>query len=396
MTVYLNDFSMISALGHDLPTIRERLFSGDVSGMVSNTGWLVGGRAAKVGQVTGALPEIPGTLQKYASRNNRLLVAALKNLQPTIDAVVDRYGKSRIAIVLGTSTSGIEEAEKSVAAQMHHRPRPASYHYAQQEIGSPAEFLARHLDFPGIAYVVSTACTSSAKAMAASYRLLKQGLCDAVITGGVDSLCRLTLNGFESLESISPNLSLPLSANRCGINIGEGAALFVATRDPGPVAFIGYGESSDAWHMSSPHPEGNGAEAAMRQALRMAGVTPDDIGYVNLHGTATLKNDAMESLAMQRVFPQGVPVSSTKPLVGHALGAAGAIEAGFAWLTLTDLHRRLPPHVWDGAVDPSMPPLRLVCHGDRLPASHGLIMSNSYAFGGSNVSLLLAKNSGPP
>ncbi|WP_024304123.1 beta-ketoacyl-[acyl-carrier-protein] synthase family protein [Pseudogulbenkiania sp. MAI-1] len=389
MKVYLNDLAMINALGSDLATIRERLFAGAGDGMVREAGWLVGGGEALVGRVQATLPDIPPALARYASRNNRLLLAALAPLRPALDAMIARYGKPRIAIVLGTSTSGIEETEKAVAAEAQGRPRPASYHYAQQEMGSPAEFLARYLDLPGIAYVVSTACTSSAKALVAAQRLLAQGLCDAVIAGGVDSLCRLTLNGFAALESVSPERCNPMSANRRGINIGEAAALFLLSRDAGPVVLLGCGESSDAWHMSAPHPEGVGAEAAMRQALAQAGVAPEQVGYVNLHGTATPKNDEMESLAMQRVFPQGVPASSTKPLVGHTLGAAGATEAGFAWLTLTDPGRRLPPHRWDGVADPALPPLALVRPGDTLDPARPFLMSNSYAFGGSNVSLLL-------
>lgn len=383
MTVYLNELAMINALGRELPEIYRRLLAGDCGGMCEEAG-------AVVGRVAGALPEIPAELARYDSRNNRLLLAALEPLRARVEALAACYGRHRIGVVLGTSTSGILETELAVAAEAAGQARPERYDYAQQEMGSPALFLAELLRLDGVAYVVSTACSSSAKAVAAAARLLSQGLCDAVICGGADSLCQLTRQGFAALESVSPVLCQPMSARRRGINIGEGAALFIASREPGPVALLGYGESSDAWHMSSPHPEGRGAEEAMRRALRMAGAEAAQVGYVNLHGTATVKNDEMESLAMRRVFPDGVQASSTKPLVGHLLGAAGATELGFGWLVLSDSRRRLPPHVWDGAADPALPALKLTQAGAALPAGRPLVMSNSYAFGGNNVSLLLA------
>lgn len=388
MTVYLNALAMVNALGRDLPTIHQRLLDGDSSGMVGESGWLPDS-AAIVGRVAGELPAVPDALSRYRSRNNRLLLAAIVSLQAQITKLIQRYGQHRIAIVLGTSTSGIAETENTLAAMAAGESRPSAYHYAQQEMGSPAAFLAQYLGLTGIAYVVSTACTSSAKAVATAAKLLEHNLCDAVICGGVDSLCRLTLNGFAALESVSPVLCQPMSAHRCGINIGEGAAVFIASREQGPVALLGYGESSDAWHMSSPHPEGLGAEAAMRQALAMAKTDAANVGYVNLHGTATPKNDEMESRAMQRVFGNGVAASSTKPLVGHTLGAAGATELGFAWLLLCDPQRRLPPHVWDGVADTTLPALNLVNKGQQLPVDKPLVMSNSYAFGGNNISLLL-------
>jgi 3-oxoacyl-[acyl-carrier-protein] synthase-1 len=180
-----------------------------------------------------------------------------------------------------------------------------------------------------------------------------------------------------------------LSRNRRGINIGEGAALFVMTAGTGPVALLGVGESSDAHHISAPEPEGRGAEAAMRAALADAGLAPTDIGYLNLHATATPKNDAMESLTVARVFPEGVPVSGTKPMTGHALGAAGALEAAFCWLALTDPAGRLPPHVWDGEPDPDLPRLDTVAHGRCFALGRRIAMSNSFAFGGNNLSLIL-------
>jgi 3-oxoacyl-[acyl-carrier-protein] synthase-1 len=250
----------------------------------------------------------------------------------------------------------------------------------------------RELGVAGPAYAISTACSSGAKALATGARLLRSGQVDAVVAGGVDALSGFTIAGFSALDAVSAERCNPLSANRRGINIGEGAALFLMGRDAGPVRLSGWGESADAHHMSAPEPSGRGAAEAMQRALARAGVAAGDVDYVNLHGTATEQNDAMESLAVERVLGRDVPVSSTKPLTGHALAAAGAIEAAFAWHALVDNpFGRLPVHWWDGAADPVLPPLRVVAPGFALgrPARH--VLSNSFAFGGSNASLLFSQ-----
>jgi 3-oxoacyl-[acyl-carrier-protein] synthase-1 len=213
-----------------------------------------------------------------------------------------------------------------------------------------------------------------------------------VLCGGVDTLCRLAINGFHALEAIDMQRCDPFSKHRRGINIGEAAVLFLMTREAGPVQLFGGGASSDAYHMSSPDPQGTGAQKAMQDALRNAGLAAAQIDYINLHGTATEHNDSMESLAVTATVGQHVPCSSTKSLTGHTLAAAGALEAAFCWLSLSDdrAERRLPPHVWDGEADPALPPLAFVQVGDHLPAgSRRYLMSNSFAFGGNNSSLIL-------
>ncbi len=224
-------------------------------------------------------------------------------------------------------------------------------------------------------------------------------MCDAVICGGVDSLCRLTLNGFSALEAVAAERCQPFSVNRHGINIGEGAALFLMTREvlsgaATPITLLGGGASSDAHHISAPQPEGLGAQAAMTKALAAAGISADQVDYLNLHGTATSHNDAMESQAVQAIFPDGVPCSSSKPMVGHCLGAAGALEAAFCWLTLSAYNPQqlLPPHLWDGQADPALPALNLLAPGTQLSNNRPRrLMSNSFAFGGNNISLLLGE-----
>jgi len=243
---------------------------------------------------------------------------------------------------------------------------------------------------------VSTACSSSAKAFGSAQRLLDLELCDAVLVGGVDSLCALTLGGFASLGALSARPCNPLSVKRDGITIGEAAALFLLTREAGGVRLLGVGESSDAYHASAPDPTGRGAAAAMSAALAAAGLAPEAVDYVNLHGTATPHNDAMESLALTRVLPHQPPCSSTKALHGHTLGAAGALEVAVCWLMLSAASPAalpLPPHVWDGQRDPALPRLTLVAAGDHAPRrTDGFhCLSNSFAFGGSNCAVLLGR-----
>lgn len=382
---YVSAVGAVSALGQGLDVIAPRLFGGDTFGMVLENGWLPN-RPARIGRVPGKLPEVssPG----HRSHNNRLLLAALGQIADTVEDVLARFGRNRVAIVVGTSTSGIAEGETAIAALRHHGALPADFAYTQQEIGAPAPFLAKHLGVTGPAYTVSTACTSGAKAIAAARRLLRLGIADAVIAGSADSLCKLTVNGFTALESTTAEHCNPMSRNRRGINIGEGAALFVLTREPAAWAILGVGESSDAYHISAPDPSGAGAETAMRAALADADVNPSEVSYVNLHATATVKNDEMESRVMARIFPDGVAASGTKPLTGHALGAAGALELAFCWLSLRD--GRLPPHVWDGEADPGLPRLNLVASGNHFSRTgRRLCMSNSFAFGGNNISLII-------
>ncbi|KVQ61516.1 beta-ketoacyl-[acyl-carrier-protein] synthase family protein [Burkholderia territorii] len=386
--VYLSAPGMINALGATTDEIVDALRAGISPGMQPRTDVPAGGWVGRVRSTLDVAP--PESLAHFDCRNNRLLLAALAQIGSFVDAAIARYGPRRVGVVIGTSTSGIQAAEQAFAQRAATGAMPAAFDYRQMEIGTAAPFVRAVLGVGGPAYTLSTACTSSAKAFAAARRLLQLRLCDAVVVGGADSLCELTLQGFASLESVSPARTNPMSRNRSGINIGEGAALFVMCRDEAAVRLAGVGESSDAHHISAPDPAGYGAEDALRAALADAGVDSSAIGYVNLHATATRLNDEMEAKVTARVFPHGVPASGTKPLTGHMLGAAGATELGFGWLTLAR-GIPLPTHVWDGEHDPALPELDLV-HGERRlvgDASGRYVMSNSFAFGGSNASLIL-------
>jgi 3-oxoacyl-[acyl-carrier-protein] synthase-1 len=313
-----------------------------------------------------------------------------------VAAAVRRLGVDRIAVVLGTSTSGIAEGGAAVALHRRTGAWPDGFSYRQQELGNLADHAARYLGITGPAYTIATACASSVKAFASARRLIRAGLADAAIVGGADTLCRLALNGFNAVEALSAsNRCNPFSRNRDGIIIGEGAAAFLLEPGDGPVQLLGVGETSDAYHVSAPTPDGAGAAAAMRQALADAGLLPEAICYINLHGTGTTLNDPMESLAVTSVFGGQVPASSTKAMTGHMLGAAGACEAALLWLTLSRRDNPsglLPPHLWDGEAMADVPALKLTAVGDCMPSRDRLAMiSNSFAFAGSNASLVLGR-----
>ena len=388
--IYLNSLGLACALGRDADAVAKALFAADEPRGVASTEALTPARPLALGAVPGVLPDLGHLPVAFQGRNNALIELALAPIRAEVEQAISTFGAHRVAVVLGTSTSGVGESERAHRRFLEDGRWPADFHYAQQEMGTPATFLASVLGIRGPAHVISTACSSSAKALASGARLLRAGLADAVVAGGADSLCEFTVAGFSALGSVSPARCNPFSLNRNGINIGEGAALFLMTRNPGPVRLCGWGESSDAHHMSAPEPGGQGPERAIREALSRAGLSASDIGYVNLHGTATPQNDAMEAGVMARVFGADTPCSSTKPLTGHTLGAAGAIEAGICWLALTrEGGRALPPHWWDGEADPALAPVRLVSPGERAAGPLRHVLSQSFAFGGSNAALVL-------
>ncbi|MCT4704271.1 beta-ketoacyl-[acyl-carrier-protein] synthase family protein [Enterobacteriaceae bacterium H20N1] len=379
--ISLTAVGMLNAMGNTLDEIAASLVAGKAPGMVPDKdNWLQQGECW-IGRVTAELPAVPEHLPQHNSRNNRLLLAALAQIQPQVDEACARYGRDRVAVVLGTSTSGLDEADRQVSGSH------ATYHYGQQELGDPSRFLSEYLQLFGPALTISTACSSSARAVITGQRLIESGMVDAAIVGGADTLSRMPINGFNSLESLSDRRCQPFSAERNGITIGEAAALIVLSREKGPVQLLGVGESSDAWHMSAPHPEGLGAIRAIEMAMQQAGLTAADIGYINMHGTATRLNDEIEAKVIHQLFGESVPGSSTKHLTGHTLGAAGACEAALCYLMLT---RGLPlpaQDFSDSTQDPQLAPCGLLTKPrvDYKP----VMLSNSFAFGGNNAALIL-------
>ena len=386
--IYISAVGMINALGNDTDEIAANLTRGVAPGMRPRTGWLQGHPHAVLAGVDGELPVIPDDFSAHRSRNNQLLLAALRQIQPQVDEAIARYGRDRVAVVLGTSTSGLDEGDTHVnltlnGEESHH------WQYPQQELGDPSRFLSHWLKLDGPAFTLSTACSSSARAMISGRRLIESDLVDVAIVGGADTLSRMPINGFHSLESLSPTRCLPFGRDRSGITIGEGAALMLLTREPQPIALLGVGESSDAHHISAPHPEGVGAIRAIQQALDDAGITPEQVGYINLHGTATPLNDQIESRVVNALFGERVPCSSTKHLTGHTLGAAGITEAALSMLIL---QRDLPLPAQDFSLsprDPALPPCGIIEHSQ--PLERPFILSNSFAFGGNNASILLGR-----
>jgi 3-oxoacyl-[acyl-carrier-protein] synthase I len=374
MRVFVQAYGVTCALGRGKAEVAEALFAG----RDCLTLW----GDVLVGAVAGDLPAVVSDLD---CRNNRLMLTALDEIRDAVAGAVDRYGAERVAVVCGTSTSGISDGEVALAAYRRDSRWPDSFHYRRQETGNLGLFVARVLGVTGPAYTIATACSSSGKVFASARRLLRAGMADAVVVGGADTLCGMTLAGFGALEALSATRCNPFSVNRDGISIGEGAAAFLLSRELGPIEVLGVGETSDAYHPSAPDPEGRGARMAIEGALREAGLRPSDIGYVNMHGTATPLNDAMESRVIAGLFWNGTTCGSTKGMTGHMLAATGGVEAAFLCLSLTE--GRLPPHVWDGFADPALPPLNFAVGGERF--GERAMLSNSFGFGGSNVALVL-------
>lgn len=328
-------------------------------------------------------------------RNNRLAQLCLEQdgFADMIEMARQKYTAGRIGVFLGTSTSGILQTE---LAYRHLDPRSgalsADFHYAEtQNTYSLARFVSRYLGLSGPSFAVSSACSSSAKVFANAARMMAAGVCDAAVVGGVDSLCLSTLYGFNSLGLVSRFPCRPYDAERDGISVGEGAGFVLVERataenSSNAMVLLGVGESSDAYHMSTPHPEGLGAKLAMQRALASAGLRAGDIDYINLHGTATKSNDASEGKAVADVFGTGVPCSSTKGWTGHQLGAAGVTEAIIGLLAIE--HNFVPGSVNTQRLDPAITINYQIENSER---KIHRVLSNSFGFGGSNCSLVLGK-----
>lgn len=335
---------------------------------------------------------LPDELEAWDCRTHRLAWLALRStdLQQATGRLVERYGASRIGVILGTSTAGIRSTEIAYAHWHAHGQWPAHFDYRRtHSLDALCRFSAGLLGLQGPMLTISTACSSSAKVFVMAQRWIDCGLIDAALVGGVDSLCLSTLQGFNGLQLLSSEICRPFDAARSGISIGEAAGFVLLDREPAAINLVGGGESSDAWHMSTPHPQGLGAQAAMRQALQAARLGPADIGYLNAHGTATLANDRAEAAATRAVFgPDAVPISSTKGVTGHTLGAAGVTEAIVVIQTLEQ--QRLPPSTNLREVEPALG-LDVILEPRQAGLRHA--MSNSFGFGGTNCSLVFGRAS---
>ena len=367
---YLNALGVASALGLTVEETTRNLFAGSTAGMKRMTTILLDGEPTYFGFA----PLTDEMLARTPSRLEALIDATLIDLEDALDDLKTRLAPERIGVVIGTSNAKLEDF---------------SHGNGNLSMAFPALSIREKLGLKGPAWGVSTACSSSGKVLASARKLLLNGICDAVIVGGADAYTQIVVNGFHALESISTELTRPLSPARDGINLGEAAALFILSKEKtaNSIALLGVGETSDAYHLTAPHPDGLGAEASMKAALDEAGLEPDQIDYINLHGTGTVYNDAMECAAIRRLFGTRVACSSTKVMTGHTLGAAGALEAAFCWITLLR-NQGLPPHLVTD-IDRELAPFVVPTLGNTLPARY--VLSNSFAFGGSNASVLLGR-----
>ena len=389
----LSRFTLTTCLGVGLEPHRQ----GIVAGRSGLTPFRIAGDVFEthVGEVS-TLPDrrLPVPLAEWDCRNNRLAYTALQqdDFLESVFRAASSYGRRRIGVFVGTSTSGIRETEEAFARLDANGSLPGDFRYRNtHSCFSVADFVRQVLKLEGPAFVISTACSSSAKVFPAAARMISAGIIDAAVVGGVDTLCLTTLFGFRSLELTASSACKPFDVARSGISIGEAGAFALLEKPersaiPGDIALLGAGESSDAYHMSSPHPEGLGARLAIRAALESAQRPPEDIDYVNLHGTGTRTNDSAEDLAVIHTIGRQTPCSSTKGATGHTLGAAGAVEAVLSALAIQE--QLIPGGVTTDVIDPG-----LHCNFVRTPRRARIrrVLSNSFGFGGSNCALILGK-----
>lgn len=416
-TLFLSEPGIACAAGNNAADFWRSLTTGSQDGLVKVK--THSGRefyAAKIRE--GALKK---TSARYDMRAIQIEDAALEQIAPAVQAAKQKYGASRIAICVGCCDNG---SDFSVAGHREYFEKgafPKNYSLEIQGADYPATYIKEKFGLAGPAYVFATACSSSGSAMIKAAQLIQAGIVDAAICGGVDVASDTVLLGFDSLEAVSENKTNPFSAARSGITLGEGAAFFLLSKDKDlaragcggstdsglanncPVALLGWGESADASHMTAPLADGSGAFCAMNEALAFAGLDASKIDYVNLHGTGTRLNDSMEAKAVAQVFGSlaaAVPASSTKPMTGHTLGASSAVELAACWLSIVNNEKKssaeikLPLHVYDGNYDPELPRLNLIGPETKFNKRINVCMSNSFGFGGCNVSLIIGKTNG--
>jgi len=373
--IFLSKPGLICCAGQNADELYESCLNGNREGFSFINGYPIGLVHESV---------LPQT--KACTKIFRIIDAALDQIRPEIEKAIAKYGRGKIGVCLGSCDNG---SESSLAAHKEFFEKgsfPKNYNLRFQGASFPAEYISEKFGLSGPVFTFANACASSASAIAKGAELIRSGQCSAVIAGGADLVSDIVFTGFNSLGAVSDELCNPFSKNRKGINLGEGAAFFLLDFAETPIQLLGTGESADAFHMTAPGEDGVGPAKAMKAALLNAGLKPEQIGYINLHGTATYHNDKAEALAMTAVFNPVPPSSSTKPITGHTLGAASAIEAAVCWMIINK-GKGLPVHCWDGVHDDEFPSLPL----DVREGTPSICMSNSYGFGGCNVSLIMGK-----
>lgn len=419
MNLYLSKPGVMSCAGNNIEEVWKAVTSGNQNGIKKVTA--CNGEEYYAARISDSVLKPSGA--RYDMKVVRIENEALEQIAADVEAVKAKYGADRIVVCVGSCDNGTEFSVAAHRAYFTEGSFPADYSLEIQGADYASTMVAEKFGITGPVNTFSTACSSSAGAIIKGAELILSGLADAAIVGGIDIASDTTLVGFSALEAVSSEITNPLSKNRHGITLGDGAAFFLLTREPLPqvlstsqtgsestasstpsIRLLGWGESSDAYHMTSPDPSGAGAEKAIRRTLESAGLSASDVGYINLHGTGTKLNDSMESKAVAAIFGENsVPVSTTKAVTGHTLGAAAALEAAICWKTLVENHaknidnRTLPLQVWDGVKDDELPSLNIVDKnnkgqsGSTAAATEELkvCLSNSFAFGGANACLAL-------
>ena len=408
MDLYLSKPGVMSCAGNNIDQLWEAVTSGKQTG-IKKVKACNGEEyfAARIGEAN-----LQPSGARYDMKIIRIENAALEQIADDVLAAKSRYGVDRLAVCIGSCDNGTEFSLAGHRKYFADGEFPADYSLEIQGADYVSTFAKEKFGLSGPAVTFATACSSSAGAIIKAAEMIKAGLVDAALVGGIDIASDTTLMGFSSLEAVSSEITNPFSKNRHGITLGDGAAFFVLSREPlpvpealeGTVRLLGWGESADAYHMTSPDPSGAGAEKAIRRALENAGLTASDVGYINLHGTGTKFNDSMEAKAVAAIFggadggaggQASVPLSTTKPVTGHTLGAAAALELAICWKALVEnsgknANIKLPLQVWDGEQDEELPALNIVDRKSKVVKGElKVCLSNSFAFGGANACLVI-------
>ena len=399
MKFYISKPGVMSCAGKNIEELWQSVTKGNQEGIKKVTA--CNGEEYFAARISDEILQKSGA--RYDMKIMRIENAALDQIKDDIEKAVENYGEDRVAVCVGSCDNGTEFSLSGHRKYFAEEKFPSDYNLEIQGADYVATFIAEKFGLRGPVNTFSTACSSSAGAIIKAAEMIMADIVDAAVVGGIDIASDTTLMGFSSLEAVSSEITNPFSKNRHGITLGDGAAFFVLTRESlasndsslTNVCLLGWGESADAYHMTSPDPSGAGAEKAIRRAMEAAGLSASDVGYINLHGTGTKFNDSMEAKAVAAVMGDvKVPVSSTKCVTGHTLGAAAALEAAICWKALFENNGKndkieLPLQVWDGQRDEELPALNII-DGKSNPAKGALkvCLSNSFAFGGANACLV--------
>ena len=393
MKIYLSKPGVISSAGANLEELLASLVSGDQSGIKQYKTF--SGETFFAARIDGS--KLKPSSGRLDMKIIRIEEAALNQISENIEKAKSKYGADRIAVCVGSCDNGTELSLAGHKKYFENGAFPEDYTIEMQGADYVSSFIAEKYGLKGPVCTFSTACSSSAGALIKAAELIKSGFCDAAVAGGIDIASDTTLVGFASLEAVSDKITNPFSKNRSGITLGDGAAFFVLSKEPldesvPEICLLGYGESCDAHHMTSPDPSGAGAKKAIEKALSNAKIKPEEVDYINLHGTGTKFNDSMEAKAVDAVFGAcKVPCSTTKPVTGHTLGAAGALELAICFAAITN--NVLPPQIWDGIFDEEIPKLNFTNKNINYLHQTKICLSNSFAFGGANTCLVIAGDS---